>query len=123
MHCCIHFILIYFTFALIWFLTFATFLMSDSVVKTSSLFVYSTHIKSVVSPASKLEIAILVVEGKPSDVYLAGGLEDARRDISASSAACHNYVRLIRPVKRFACTACVKTHFYFNHKIKLLFEH
>ena len=84
---------------------------------------YSTHIKSVVSPASKLEIAILVVEGKPSDVYLAGGLEDARRDVGASSAACHNYVRLIRSVKRFACAACVNNTFYFNQKIKLLFEH
>ena len=37
----------------------------------------SSYVESVVSPASKLERTILVIEWEPSDVNLTGGFEDA----------------------------------------------
>ena len=44
---------------------------------------FEIHLKSVIRPAAKLHVAVLVVEGEPSDVDLAGGLEDAGRDVGA----------------------------------------
>ena len=40
----------------------------------------SSYVESVVSPASKLERTILVIEWEPSDVNLTGGFEDAWRN-------------------------------------------
>lgn len=37
----------------------------------------SSYVESVVSPASKLERTILVIEWEPSDVNLTGGFEDS----------------------------------------------
>ena len=44
---------------------------------------FETDLESVIRPAAKLHVAVLVVEGEPSDVDLAGGLEDAGRDVGA----------------------------------------
>ena len=37
--------------------------------------------------------------------YLAGGLEDARRDVGAGAGAGHHHVGLVRPVKSLAGAA------------------
>ena len=44
---------------------------------------FETHLESVIRPAAKLHVAVLVVKGEPSDVDLAGGLEDAGGDVGA----------------------------------------
>ena len=44
---------------------------------------FEIHLETVIRPAAKLHVAVLVVEGEPSDVDLAGGLEDAGRDVGA----------------------------------------
>ena len=57
------------------------------------------HLEAIVGPAAKLHITVLVVEGEPGDVYLAGGLEDAGRDVGAAAAVRHHHVGRVRPVK------------------------
>ena len=52
-----------------------------------------------VSPWSKLEVALLVVEREPGDVDLAGGLEEAGGDVEAVAVAAHNNIRLVSPIK------------------------
>ena len=39
----------------------------------------TTHLVAVVGPAAELHVAVLLVEGEPLDVDLAGGLVDGRR--------------------------------------------
>ena len=41
----------------------------------------SSYVKSVVGPAPELQLAVLVIEGEPGDVYLTGGLEDPCNDV------------------------------------------
>ena len=68
------------------------------------IFIFITHIEAVVSPAAEFDVAVLVVEGEPCDVYLARGLEDARGDVGARPVACHHYVCRVGPVKSLART-------------------
>ena len=53
---------------------------------------FETHLESVIRPAAKLHVAVLVVEGEPSDVDLAGGLEDAGGDVGAAPRVCHDHI-------------------------------
>ena len=73
-------------------------------MKIKSHILFLTHVKPVVRPAAKLHLAVLVVEGEPGDVDLAGRLEDARWNVSAHSLARHNHIRVIRPIKSFVST-------------------
>ena len=50
------------------------------------------YLKSIVGPASKLHITILVIEGEPSDINLTGGFEYSRRNISTPSLVGHHDV-------------------------------
>ena len=43
------------------------------------------YLKSIVRPAAKLHLTVLVIEGEPGDVDLAGGLEHAGRDVGAET--------------------------------------
>lgn len=56
---------------------------------------------SIISPAAKLHLATLVVEGKPGDVDFAGALEDARWHVQARAVVPHHHVRWIRAVEPF----------------------
>ena len=58
-----------------------------------------TYIKPVVGPAAELHVAVLIVEGEPGDVDLAGGLEEAGGDVEAVAVAAHNNIRLVSPIK------------------------
>ncbi len=58
-----------------------------------------SHLPTVVGPAAKLHLAVLVVEGEPGDVDLAGGLEDAGRYVGAAPLARQHNVRRVRPVE------------------------
>lgn len=69
-----------------------------------------THLEAVVRPTSELHVTVLVVEGKPGDVNLAGGLEDAGRDVGTLTLAGHHHIGGVRPVKRFI-SAGVCGHF------------
>ena len=64
-----------------------------------------THLKSIVGPTAKFELAFLVVEWEPSDVDFAGALEDTRRQVVAATVAPYHNVRLVRAVKLFVRTA------------------
>ena len=50
------------------------------------------YLESIVGPASKLHITILVIEGEPSNVNLTGGFEYSRRNISTAAFVRHNHV-------------------------------
>ena len=52
----------------------------------------TTYLKSIVGPASKLHITILVIEREPSDVNLTCGFEYSWRNISTTSCVCHHYI-------------------------------
>ena len=69
----------------------------------------ATHVKAVVSPAAKLDVAVLVVEGEPGDVDLAGRLEDAGGDVGARPVTRHNHVCRVGPVKGLAGTGGFRT--------------
>ena len=62
------------------------------------------HLEPVICPASELHLAVLVVEGEPGDVDLAGGHEDARRDVGAFPLGGHHYICWIGAIKCFAGT-------------------
>ena len=57
------------------------------------------HLEPVICPASELHLAVLVVEGEPGDVDLAGGHEDARRDVGAQALVSHHHICRVRPIK------------------------
>ena len=63
------------------------------------------HLKPVICPASELHLAVLVVEGEPGDVDLAGGHEDAGGDVGAEAVAGHHHVGWVGSIEQFAGTA------------------
>ena len=60
--------------------------------KLFPLSVSLSHLAPVVGPAAELHLAVLVVEGEPGDVYLAGGLEDAGRYVGAAPLTRQHHV-------------------------------
>ena len=71
----------------------------------------TTYLKSIVGPASKLHITILVIEREPSDVNLTCGFEYSWRNISTTSCVCHHYIgwkgsiKLLISAEKY-CTNC-----------------
>ena len=63
------------------------------------------YLEPVVRPTSKLHLTILIIEGEPGDVDLAGGHEDPGGDVGALSLVGHHHVGWIGSVKGFTCTA------------------
>ena len=59
------------------------------------------HLEPIIGPRTKLHVTVLVVEGEPGDVDLAGGLEDARGDVEHGAVLGDHDVRLERPVESF----------------------
>ena len=57
------------------------------------------HLKPVICPASELHLAVLVVEGEPGDVDLAGGHEDAGRDVCAQALVSYHNICRVGSVK------------------------
>lgn len=66
---------------------------------------------TIISPAAKLHLATLVVEGKPGNVDLAGTLEDARWHVQARAVVAHHHVRRICAVEAFV-RATQKTNIF-----------
>ena len=56
-------------------------------------------LEAIVCPATKLHVAVLIVEREPRDVDLAGRLEDTGRDVSASAGVVYHHIHRVRPVK------------------------
>ena len=63
------------------------------------------HLPAVVGPGAELKLALLVIEGEPGDVDLAGGLEDARRHVQAAAVVFHDDVCVIGAVEFLVGTA------------------
>ena len=63
------------------------------------------HLKPIVGPAAELHITVLVIEGEPGDVYLAGGLEDARGYVGAAAPIRHHHVGWEGPIKLLVSAA------------------
>ena len=63
-----------------------------------------SHLKPVIRPTSKLHLAVLVVEGEPGDVDLAGGHEDAGGDVGALALRGHHHICWVGPIKCFTGT-------------------
>ena len=64
-----------------------------------------TYFVAIVGPAAKLHVAVLVVEWEPSDIDLAGGLEDARRDVGQHPSVPDHNLDWISAVKSFVGAA------------------
>ena len=64
------------------------------------------HLPPRVGPWAKLEVALLVVEGEPGDVDLAGGLEEAGGDVEAAAIVAHNHICLVSPIKLLVRAGC-----------------
>ena len=62
-----------------------------------------THLEPVVRPASELHLTVLVVEGEPGDVDLAGGHEDAGRDVRAQALVCHHHICRVGSIEGLTC--------------------
>lgn len=62
------------------------------------------YLVAIVCPATELHVTMLVVEGEPSDVYLACALEYARGHVQATAVVSDHHVGLVRPVKTFVST-------------------
>ena len=60
---------------------------------------FETHLESVIRPAAKLHVAVLVVEGEPGDVDGAGGEKDARGDVGAEAVGGDHHVGWVGSVK------------------------
>lgn len=57
------------------------------------------YLIAIVSPATELHIAMLVVEGEPRDVYLACALEDARWHIQTTAVMFDHYICVVRAIE------------------------
>ena len=77
-----------------------------------------SHLAPVVGPAAELHLAVLVVEGEPGDVYLAGGLEDAGRYVGAAPRTRQHHIGRVRAVKGFVGTATIS----HKNKTKFIYE-
>ena len=53
---------------------------------------YFYHLRSV-GPGSKLDLAVLFVEGEPSVVHVAGGCDQVRWDPVDGARTCHNQLK------------------------------
>ena len=73
------------------------------------------YLKSIVGPASKLHITILVIEGEPSDINLTGGFEYSRRNISTPSLVGHHDVSWESSIK-LLISAEMYSDFYTGEK-------
>lgn len=62
------------------------------------------YLVAIICPATKFHVAMLVVEGEPSDVYLACALENARRHVQATAVVSDHHVGLVCPVKTLVST-------------------
>lgn len=63
------------------------------------------YLSPVISPTAKFHLALLFIEGKPSDVDFARALKNAWRDVGTISVAFHHHVRWVRAIKLFVGTA------------------
>ena len=75
---------------------------------------YTNHLKSIVSPASKLHLAVLIIKWKPGDVNSAGWLEYSRRNLLALSSASHHNVGRKSGIK-VLIGAVVKKNIWLPH--------
>lgn len=64
-----------------------------------------THLPARIGPRSKFHFALLIVKGKPRDVNLASGLEDAGGDVEAIAVARNDYFCLVRSIEPFIGTS------------------
>ena len=62
------------------------------------------YLKTIIGPTPEFHLTILIIEGEPRDVDLAGGHEDAWRDVGAESLVSHHHIGRVGPVKCFTCT-------------------
>lgn len=62
------------------------------------------YLVAIICPATKFHVAMLIVEGEPSDVYLACALENARGHVQATAVVSDHHVGLVCPVKTLVST-------------------
>ena len=65
---------------------------------------HETDLPTGVGPGAKLDVTLLVVEGKPGDVNLTGGLEEPGRYIEAAPGTAHHHVCFVCTIKLFIST-------------------
>ena len=69
------------------------------------------YLETIIRPTSKLHLTILIIEGEPGDVDLAGGHEDPGRDVGTETLVSDHHVCRIGPVKCFTRTEIIAFQF------------
>ena len=69
-------------------------------------FLYN-YLKTIIGPTPEFHLTILIIEGEPGDVDLAGGHEDPGRDVGADPLVGHHHVGGVGRVKSFTGTRII----------------
>ena len=77
------------------------------------------YLPAVVRPGAELQLALLIVERKPRDVDLAGGLEDAGRHIQATAVTSHYDIGVVCAVELFVGTGTKTSRRMSEKKMKM----
>jgi len=65
---------------------------------------YATYLKTIVSPASKLKEAFLVIKRKPGNVNFTGALENSWWKVITGAVVANHHICLVSAVKFFIGT-------------------
>ena len=74
------------------------------------------YLESIICPASKLHITVLVIKREPCDVNLTRGLENTRRNVGTAPSISHHHIGREGAIKLLISTATISVkffHFYF----------
>lgn len=64
-----------------------------------------THLKAIISPGAEFHFASLIIERKPGDVNLTGGLEDPRWNIETGAIITYHNICGVSAIESFVGTA------------------
>ena len=69
------------------------------------------YLKSIICPASKLHITVLVIKREPCDVNLTRGLENTRRNVGTAPSISHHHIGREGAIKLLISTATISVFF------------
>ena len=70
------------------------------------------YLKSIICPASKLHITVLVIKREPCDVNLTRGLENTRRNVGTAPSISHHHIGREGAIKLLISTATISVKFF-----------
>ena len=70
------------------------------------------YFESIICPASKLHITVLVIKREPCDVNLTRGLENTRRNVGTAPRISHHHIGREGAIKLLISTATISVKFF-----------